>query len=317
MFRAIVTNVMLNAVFNILCFSMRYQSFPGVRTLALVSKTLLELVTLSLSVLWLLFVDLMLYHSRDHLIRRYRYLAVPVLCITAALVLNLFFDIVFSFDGNMIDQPMVFYAVQEAIECMIIVISLVIVMQYRWKNGPLHAFYLWPFLLPFVVVAVISAATPYSFMALGMAVGLWSLALSLKKKVAYTDAKSGFFNSNYLSHVEQLAEKGEYPVGSAIVFAFEGNENDASAILRRELPVGSELMRFDGGEFLMLLGTRDEPLLRLLESNVREATEEFNDEHGDPAKALSVRIAGDVSGQGESPGTFVSRVRASVTKGQS
>ena len=303
LYRLMCIHVLLDAVLSSISYAMVGQTAEWCRPVAILAKTLMEVVLLNLVYQWLLYVDYILYESREHLRRRYRAFFVPIVLFVLLLMINSFTGIMFTFGEDLNYTATVFYYLMEVMEAIYFLITLLMVFQYSRQRGKMPFFQPLSLMLPPVLSILISEATPYTFLPLGLSIGLIFLYFSRKKEWAYEDHAFGCYNLNYLDRLARLSEDGKRNFRGRMVFETKGDEKVLAGILQDELPKGGDLIHAGTGRFLFFSEAVSGDLLRLTEELVREAAEDYAQEHAGAQVDLSVQSA--MRRKDEKPADFI------------
>ncbi len=287
LFAIILFAAMIDAAANGICYALHDKVFANAHLLAMIFQTVLELAIICILYFWLLFVDYMLYGSRDHLIRHYRVHFIPVVICAVLLIINPFTGILYTIDDTMRCSRTIVYDLMLVVEYMYVVISMLVVLKYRRENGRLKFFKPEPMLLPMFTAIVISELTPQSFIALGFALGFLNMYLYMKRFEKYVDKETGFLNPAYLEYIKKLEEKKVRVRDVMIRITGRGDISAMPEILRQELPGDAEVLHMGDGKYLMFAVGKNRGFANLLKSILPEAVEEYREEKG---KELSISI---------------------------
>ena len=289
-FKGLVWNVILDAVFSAASYGMRYQTFPAAESIEITSKFLLEVVSFTLGFFWLMFVDVMLFHSPDHLRRKFKVALIPVVIAIVLLTVNLFTGILYTFDSDLVYSGTWLNGIFEGFQFAYFILAFYVLLDFEKKHGKLHSLNVKPFLIPFLCGMFVTVFLHCTVLALGCAVGIISLFLSLHKRIRFISDENGFYNSEYLEYLKFLAEQGRFSFGSAIVFEDINCSGEMGNLLRNELPDGAELIHVSGGEYLMITELSKRSRLKMLCELVGDAVAEFNAEHKNNMIALKTKF---------------------------
>ena len=266
------------AVTGGVCYLLRYQTFPGAKTLAIIDMTVHELLMLLFLYQWLVFVSYLVYQSVDHLHRNAIHMLSPIMASSVLVIVNAFTGILFSVDKENIFRVKPAYWIILVIEILYVGGSGFLIYQVSRRTKHPNFFSVLPFLIPFAAGTVATALTPYAVRGLGIAVGLVLVHFSLMNMRCYVDEKRGCFNRAYLTYLAGFAEKQGNSEGTQVLFSCDDTEKDMAlcAILLEEKPDNCALIRIAEARYIVLVGAHRKSAARLLSQNVTEICEEEN-----------------------------------------
>ncbi|MCR5748401.1 MAG: hypothetical protein K6G03_11895, partial [Lachnospiraceae bacterium] len=286
---------------------------------ALIDEPLVELVNMLLLLEWLVFVDFTIFHSVDHIKRRYKQAVLHIVIVAVILISDSF---VFYYAD--IDNPL-FLDIWEktlfllifAIEVLFVYRAYSMVRDYQKKMRPPLFLRLDLFVIPFFAGMVITLFTSISCRALGYSIGILLTWMTMRNRYKYLDKESGFYNSDFLEVMVKNAEKQGYPGGSAIAFRLPGKGANLAKVLEDEAPEESLNIACGNDCFVMLAETGWEKALQLLIKRVRVTCEDSDTiaKQGDTV-AMQGGLASDytIRGEGESVKDFEARVLEMIKK---
>lgn len=254
----------------------------------LLSITVGRMAVLTLLFLWILYVDYRLNRSRDHLIRRYPVLLVPMGIIFVLFVINLFTGILFSIDGQLIVHRTILYHILFSINIAYFLISSGVFFRYKKEIGSLSFFTIAPFLVPVALGAAGEFLCFYASETAGFAVGLIFMYFSMLACWKFEDEDPAFYNPVFLQYVSDCMKNGTSPVVSAVEFSGTNGES-LSSILKMALPKEHETVHLPGSTYLYLSVRGNEEYLKGLASLVSMAADRYDSEHPGNAITLEVR----------------------------
>ncbi|MBR4515640.1 MAG: hypothetical protein IKO61_12245 [Lachnospiraceae bacterium] len=275
-FKLLIIHALFLSVTDALSFGFRYQSFDGATIITRVSRNLNEVLVLGFLFHWMIFVDYLLYGSRDHLERKYRPTTIPIIVCVVALFVNTFTNFLFEFDDNQIFIAKPAYWVIVAIEYLYMLDTVVLLLKFYAKSSGPRFIRVLPFIVPFVAGSVISRLSPYEVRSLGMAVGLVLLHFSLMNERCYRDEETGFYNVAFLKYIAGFAAEHDSEGGCSIIFDGAEKEEELGAIIRDELPGKCAVVNMGHGRFMVLAQTQSKTAINLFINAVKEAAHEEN-----------------------------------------
>ena len=245
--------------------------------------------------------------------------------IAACLLLaaNAFFPLVFSIgEGGYRRGPA--YNVFLLFAVLYILDSLHLYAGCRKKVGTLRLFPVQVFLFPVVIgVVVQSLFLEIAITWTTVAIALAGVMTALKNEIIFLDGLTGLHNRMYLEFLQKQACKKKDVWISGIMIDLNGfkqindscghAEGDAALILvadllRRSFSEYGVVTRYAGDEFVVMLNTTDEQLIRKLIENAKENFAQENKTNGKPYQ-LSASMGYAVSNLSvETIGDFMNRI---------
>ncbi len=258
--------------------------------------------------MWLIYVDLNLFHDRKRLKKIYFKLSIPVGILLLTLVGNIFFKYYFYVDENGVyhRQPTIYIFYIYVMFCA--VYSLTMYIYYRRKMGRVAFFPIYMYLIPIVTGSVLQMLIyGISTAWLGTAVALVALSMSLQQQRSYIDNLTNLFNRQYLEHaifsINRRIAQRYYGIMLDMNDFKEINDNyghsvgdqalrDMADIIRNSVKPGSMAFRYAGDEFIIIVKTDNENDVIDLEKGILERVARFN-ETGERPYTLSVAMGHD------------------------
>ena len=256
-----------------------------------VSNTWLYLGNPFLSTIWLLYVDYHLYRKVKRLAAVYRPYLI-LLGISWIVVLgNIFGHYLFN-----LDEHNAYYRLPASYSLYIVTFimigrSIVEYYRYRRSHRVVIFFPIWVFLSPVLVGALLQSL----FYGLSLAwcctsLGLAALYMSTQTELAYRDPLTGLHNRHYLDRILNIWT-GHSGIMIDMDFFKEINDRfghsvgdealkETAGLLIEACPDDSIPIRFAGDEFVLLLTANEEAKIREVESDIRNAVAEFNQNSG-------------------------------------
>ena len=239
------------------------------------------------------------------------------------LAANAFFPLVFSIgEGGYRRGPA--YSVFLLFAVLYILDSLHLYAGCRKKVGTLRLFPVQVFLFPVVIgVVVQSLFLEIAITWTTVAIALAGVMTALKNEIIFLDGLTGLHNRMYLEFLQKQACKKKDVWISGIMIDLNGfkqindscghSEGDAALILvadllRRSFSEYGVVTRYAGDEFVVMLNTTDEQLIRKLIENAKENFAQENKTNGKPYQ-LSASMGYAVSNLSvETIGDFMNRI---------
>lgn len=246
-----------------------------------------------ISVLWLLYTDFHLHRKVKRLSTTYRlYLILLAACWIVTLG-NLFGQYLFTINaGNVYARRPASY-ILFLMPLATVAASVVEVYRYRRTHRVVIFFPVWVFLAPVLIgmffqTLFYGISLTWCCTSLGMA----ALHMSMQNELAYRDSLTGLHNRNYMDLILN-SWRGRSGIMIDMDYFKEINDRfghsagdealrEAAGLLLQTVPEDSVCVRFAGDEFILLLTTRQEPVIVGTEQKIRKAVEQFNKTSGRP-----------------------------------
>ena len=274
---------------------------------AVVCRTLSIISMLVLSFQWLLYVDYMIYGSRDYLFRKYWKVTIPLL-LAIVIVIIIMIDEIYYYqkgDGPVYFDIRFFYLV---IFVMLgnFIASIVIAVKYNREVRRLHFFHVTPVIIPYTVGMFMAIFSPYCAGPIGYAIGMTFIYFSLIERWRYDDPGTGFYNKTYLSEIIRLCAEGRANYTSAIRFDVDRSSETMVDVLTGLLPRDGEVVRLGENSFLLFLENGGEKLTQWISNTVTRVTNDYNNAH--PGDEICLNIDSYMRGSDEPADAFVRSV---------
>ena len=180
------------AVFYILCALRDDKVIPCGQAGAIAIETCFEFTINLLAIVWFIYMDYRIFHSRDHLKRRTVMFFLPISVMFLLDIVNIFTGILIRFDEDLTYIEMPLYVLSDLIRTGYFVASIVVLALYKKQNERMKFFKALPFLVPMFLYIVIYYFTPYATVALGLSMGLTLLFVEMVNEQCYQDYETGF-----------------------------------------------------------------------------------------------------------------------------
>lgn len=296
------------AVLEAISFAVDGRGGTTLRIFNILDNTLLYSCTATVSILWVLYVDLSV--NRSH--KRSKALYIPLLIIWAGLIISLFFNLAFEFlfsvtpDNIYVREPAGYAFYAYLFGCFIL--TIIMYINARIKRGEAQFFPIWMFLTP-VIAACIFQAIYYgiSLAWVGCAVGLIGIHINIQSKFSLVDPLTNLYNRAYIEHKLIVAKTTNRYVYSGIMLDIDYFKSvndslghslgdkalvDAANILLSACDRNSLPFRFAGDEFVILIKVPINEINELesrtieIENKIRKLSEEFNTSKKAPYKIV-------------------------------
>ena len=213
------------------------------------------------------------------------------------LIVNLFYPLVFS-DNNGVYERGPAYIVFLIFAVLYILDSLYLYAACRKKAGALKLFPVQVFFIPIVIgVAVQAIFVEIAITWTSIAVAIAGVMTALKNETIFIDHLTGLYNRVYLDFLQKQACKKQNAWIAGVMVDLNGfkqindryghAEGDAALmivadLLRKSFSEYGVVARYAGDEFVVMLNTTDEQLVRGLIERAKRQFEEANETSGKP-----------------------------------
>lgn len=227
------------------------------------------LLTTWLFFLWLVYACYRLYHSRDFLKRRFWFGVSPLIIATIVAAARLLHALFFGTEGFLFLIPIVILLMMQL---FYLVVSVVMLYRYKKQNGYWRFFNIKAFYIPVIAGMLIDTFFGQRFWGFFDALGILLLFLSVLKEEQYTDEETGFYNAHYIDYIRMLMTKKRYAPRSALIFDIQeaGTVSAVSDMLKKLLPGGSEPIRNQENEVVVLGEIQDRTLFDMMMDDLRD-----------------------------------------------
>ena len=227
--------------------------------------TLRELVFMLIVLQWLIFVDFSLYHSRDHIKRRYRHAVLPVIIVTALDIVSSV--LAFSAKGipdNIKDDAMDgFYWMKFVVEVFYILMAVRMVNEHEKESREPGFLKLRAFIVPFLL-GVVFRFYSMAFMAFGIILTYGAV----KRRDKYLDHDTGFYNRGFLEYASKYMDHKDINGESGIVISAPGYKSALAGILNDIMDADSTVFVAEEDRFVILTGELRESAIQILADTV-------------------------------------------------
>ena len=184
-----------------------------------------ETMTTVLCLVWMIYVNYRLYHSRDYIMRRFWLVTMPLIII---LVLTMVSSVIFHGTGVLKAARItaVFFFALVALRFIYFLVSVFRLYQYKKQSGTMRYFKISFLVIPVIVTGLLGLFVDGAFRVTGYAVGFGLLYLTIYREQILTDPVTGFYSGRYSKRLIALSEKNDVSVGSFMCFKF----SDAAAL---------------------------------------------------------------------------------------
>ena len=299
-------SVMLYAVFNGAAYCFTDPALIISERAAVVLRSVAIAALLVFSFQWLLYVDFMIFGSRDYLFRIYKKHAIPLAAALLMLLINVFTSIAFEplYGGLFDDKPLYFVLMLPV--AVYFIYSILMAKRYSSRVKRLHFFHAKPMALPFAAGLLLTLTTPYSAAPLGSAMGLTCIYFSLVERWRYEDSDTGFYNRAYMKEIMESLTKGDFDYRAAIIFEAKAGSSELVSMLKQLLPRNGEVVRLKENRFLLLLENGDKSLISWITGKIRLLCDKYD--RVNPGNEIELCIYEFLREKDESQADFLKRL---------
>lgn len=239
------------------------------------------------------------------------------------LVINIFYPLVFS-DRNGEYQRGPAYGVFLLLAVLYIADSLYLYAKRRKRAGTLRLFPMQVFLIPVVIGVTVQALfVEIAITWTSIAIAIAGIMTALKNETIFLDHLTGLYNRVYLEFIQKQAYKKSNAWVCGIMVDINGFKeiNDsfghaegdaalitAASLLKKSFGEYGVVTRYAGDEFVVMLNTTDEALVKDLIARSKSIFEKENEKHKKPYR-LTVSMGYAISDlKAESIAGFMNRI---------
>ncbi len=284
---------LLGAVLETISFLVDGKDIPGGRLLNYLSNSLCFVCTVSIGLLWCLYVELYIYQNRKKIFRYVRIIMIPWFVEIMAVICNPFGSgIIFAVSENNIYQRKSGVILGYITLIIYFAYSIYLVYCSDPRKLRLHFFPVLYFVIPCLAGVVLQFAF-YGITAsfISVALALIFVQMQTYAENAYVDELSGLFNRRYLNGL--FAKKESAARGSLHGIMMDINNfkciNDTfgheagdrairrmGEVLLESTPNGGIAFRYSGDEFIVLLPDADDAAVRSVLDEINNNLAQFN-----------------------------------------
>ena len=238
-------------------------------TVYVLAPPIIDMLYMMAVLQWLIFVDYSLYHSVDHIKRRYKFSAVPVFVIV---IVNIFQNLYIYTSGeeNEIMRRLFFVTqyIKTAIELFYILVAVYLSASYGKEHNEPGFLRLKAFIIPFVLGCLVRR-----FDVSLMVIGVVLTCETVKKRYKYIDRETGFYNRAFLDVVSSYRDANNYVGGNGILIKAEDKGKDMADLLNELRPSDSNVFLLDRDCFLILGESFRDSAVKMTVMTITEAAE--------------------------------------------
>ena len=268
--------------------------FPGAREIAVFASAATLMIAVSVSYLWVCFVDFKLFSDKSRFKNIYLYRAIPAAIIILMSAANLFFDVFFGISSDNIYYRTRLFLFPWLVVYGYMTYGALLSCRYRKRADRYIFMPTFLFLLPVYLGSLIQLLFyGIALIWVSLAMGLTLLYMNLQTEEAYLDPLTRLYNRNYLIHYMNLIVKQSKNRPQIVGIMLDVDNfkhiNDSyghtegdlvlqavgKILLRSARDMGA-VVRYGGDEFILLLEDPQPGQLDELLKRIRTATEEYN-----------------------------------------
>ncbi|MBP8593199.1 MAG: GGDEF domain-containing protein [Ruminococcus sp.] len=286
--------IMLTAsacVIEPLTFYMDGRALPYGTLLVVLGNSYLYIMNAVVSYLWLVYVDLRMFQNNRRIRSHYVKYAVPALLAVIAVILNFRFQFLFCVDDYQRYHRLPLGYAYISITALYLVASLVVRRIYYNKCGRNRFFPIYMFIAPIVIGAAVQGIEyGVSLGWCSVSLGLVGLYMSIQNELSYSDPLTKLYNRNYLGHIMNEIVRKKNGSGGVMIdldYFKSINDNfghtigdqalvDAAQLIKSTVPPSALTVRYAGDEFIVIVYSDDERLVREMIDRLRTALVDFN-----------------------------------------
>lgn len=235
-----------------------------------IALTLNEILYLSIILQWLICVDYSLYYSPDHIRRRYRHAALPIVIVVVLDIIHDFLDAgTFGVWPWSDTGEHVMHICKLFIEIGYIATAIYLVHMHQKETREPSFLRLGAFIIPFLFGALFRF---YDASFLGFGVILTYFAM--KRRDRYIDFRTGFYNSEYLDYISGCWDRDGLKDGNAILVSSPDNAEGLAGIMNEYKIPECFIITMGKGLYVMLTGKIRSSAVKMASQLIHEAAEE-------------------------------------------
>lgn len=289
---------MVGAVWETVSFLVDGQDIFAGRILNYLSNTINYASTVSIGLLWCLYVELHVYKDREEISKNIKLTIIPWAVEIVTLIINLFgTGLMFSVSEDNVYSREDGIIIGYITLVLYIAYSVYLVYSSKTQKLRLHFFPILNFVIPCFIGTVLQLffyGVSTSFVSVSIALTL--VQMQLYAENAYMDELSGLLNRRYLNGVLSKKEKTEDSLHGIMMDVndfkeindtFGHNAGDRAVrwmgeLLLKSVPKSAIVIRYSGDEFVALLPDIEEDGVRSVMDQINSNLDKFNSEGKEP-----------------------------------
>ena len=299
------------------------------RTLSLVLIAILFSNSVLLAYFSVIYADYKLFADIKRIKRIYPLMAVPAVLTIIGCLLNIATPVFFELDQYNIYHRADFFIIPYVVTYFYMAHSVILIYSYREKIYKRLFLPVFLFIIPVVIGSLLQYLFyGYSFMWLGVSIGLVSLFINLQNESSYVDKLTGLFNRQYLGNLLSMyGEKKDSGVPAGILLDIDNLKsiNDrfghvvgdeaisiAGKILHEAVGDKGVLCRYAGDEFIVFMYINSQEEIMDMIDLIKTQAALFNDSEKKPFKINFSIGYGTYESKHESIDDFLNKIDASM-----
>ena len=268
-FRACVLVVMQNAV-KVSMVPLWYIETVWATIVYNILYVVNEMLYLAIILQWLICVDYSLNHSMDHIRRRYRHAALPIIIVGTIDTIRVFIYIRSIDVGSWVDAvTSALHVLYIAVEICYILTAIVLVKRHEKERREPRFLRLGAFIIPFVIGVFFRY-----YDAPLLAFGIIFTYAAMSRRDKYIDFDTGIYNSDFLDCIGKHWDKKGYPDASAMLVSSPGHEDEMAGILLRIRIPECYIIKLGDGRFVLLSPEVRRSALQMTEGLIKDAAQD-------------------------------------------
>ena len=222
--------------------------------------------------LWISFLCLYLFNDRDYIKRKFWLNFTPLIISAVVSFISLPMAAMSKW-GLLFFVAVIIVAF--IVRIFYLLISLGLLRGYKKHNGYLRFFNPWVFFIPVALSWILQDIFEWGVGALGTAVGVFLLFISIAAEERYMDPATKFYNMDFTGYLKKLSKADKYAPCSAMTFTLDSPEKmgEFSKILKEQLPTDCEPIIHNDHEIVVLTNVREKGRLMMVTGDVQAVYE--------------------------------------------
>ena len=275
----------------------------GYRNLSLALNVILFSNSIIFAFLATIYADYKLFADMKRIKRIYPFVAIPAMITISGCLINLVTPVFFMIDQNNVYHRTDLFFLTYVVTYSYLAYGVILIYLYRKKVNKYLFLPVVLFMIPVAAGSLLQAFFyGYSFMWLGVSIGMLWLFISIQNEASYVDTLSGLFNRQYLNDILLMhSKKGDNnsSVLAGIMFDIDSFKNINSSfghlvgddaistvgkILHRAVGSKGISFRYGGDEFIILMKTSSPKEIMDMIDTIKAKAELFNESEKKPYK---------------------------------
>ena len=277
-----------------LAFLLDGQVFAGARALSILMNAAIFFSSVTMSFLWVCYVDFKLLESHERLKRIYPIAAIPAAAVCILILANLFVDVFFGVtDANVYYRTPLFW-LPYAVVYGYMIYGVILACLYRKRTNKYLFMPVAAFLVPIFVGSVVQLLC-YGLALIfpSVALGLTLIYINLQNEETFLDPLTNLYNRNYMlhymDHIIKQVQRGKRMTGIMLDINNFKQINDTFGhitgdgvlravgnILLQATECNAVIVRYGGDEFVVLLEDADLETVQNIRANIACKLEAYN-----------------------------------------